>query len=173
MTDARKPSLVRNAPLTSAPGAKFAEGVTFSHPLNPKSEVHMRSLGDAVGLERLGINLTRVAPGKESFCYHMHHTEEEFVYILSGRGIAEIGDEEHEVGPGDFMGFPTPSVGHHLRNPFTEDLVYLSGGERRISEIADFPRLDKRMVRVGMNLSIYGISDAGAMPPFPRIGENK
>src|SRR5207245_608704 len=27
---------------------------------------------------------------------------------LSGRGIAEIGDEEVEVGPGDFMGFATP-----------------------------------------------------------------
>jgi uncharacterized cupin superfamily protein len=49
--------------------------------------------------------------------------------------------------------------------------VYLSGGERRVSEVADFPRLDKRLVRVGMSASIYGISDAGAMSPFPRVGE--
>jgi uncharacterized cupin superfamily protein len=170
MTEARKPSLVRKASPPDAPGATFAEGQVFSHPLNPQSEVHLRSLGDAVGLERLGIHVVRIPPGKESFVYHMHHTEEEFVYILSGRGIAEIGDEEHEVGPGDFMGFPTPSIGHHLRNPFTEDLVYLSGGERRISEIADFPRLDKRLVRVGMSVSIYGIEDGGAMPPFARLG---
>jgi uncharacterized cupin superfamily protein len=151
------------------PGATFAEGQVFSHPLNPKSEVHMRSLGDAVGLERLGIHIIRIPPGKESFLYHMHHTEEEFVYILSGRGIAEIEDEEHEVGPGDFMGFPTPSVGHHLRNPFEEDLVYLSGGERRISEIADFPRANRRLVRVGMNVAIYGIEEAGTMAPFDRL----
>ena len=44
--------------------------------------------------------------------------------------VAEIDGGEHEVGPGDFMGFPTPSLGHHLRNPFDEDLVYLMGGER-------------------------------------------
>lgn len=164
MTTERKPSLVR---------AAQAEGATFSHPLNPNSEIHGRSLGDAVGLERLGIHLVRIPPGKESFVYHLHYTEEEFVYILSGRGIAEIGDEEHEVGPGDFMGFPTPSVGHHLRNPFDEDLVYLSGGERRISEIADFPRHDKRLVRVGLSASIHGISDAGALPFLPRVGEKK
>lgn len=171
MTEARKPSLVRRAPLTDTLDATLAEGQSFSHPLNPKSEVHMRSLGDAVGLERIGISLMRVAPGKESFVFHLHHTEEEFIYVLSGRGIAEIGDEEHAVGPGDFMGFPTPSVGHHLKNPFTEDLVYLSGGERRASEVADFPRINKRMVRVGMGVAIYGIDDAEAMGPFPRLGE--
>lgn len=171
MTDTRKPSLLRNPSPSAAPGESFTEGGSFSHPFNPNSEIHMRSLGDAVGLERLGIHILRIPPGKESFVYHMHHTEEEFIYILSGRGIAEIGDEEHEVGPGDFMGFPTPSVGHHMRNPFTEDLVYLSGGERRISEVADFPRHNKRIVRVGMNISVYGIDDAGRMGPFPRIGE--
>src|SRR6185369_6491069 len=141
-----------------------------SHPLNPRSQVHGFSLSDAAGLSRVGVHVVRVPPGKESFVFHMHHTEEEFIYVLSGRGIAEIGDEEHEVGPGDFMGFPTPSVGHHLKNPFTEDLVYLAGGERRISEIADFPRINRRVVRVGMSVSIYGIDDAGAMAPFPRVG---
>ena len=39
------------------------------------------------------------------------------------RGIAEIGDETFEVGPGDAMLFTAPSVGHHLRNPFEVDLV--------------------------------------------------
>ncbi|WP_331280951.1 hypothetical protein [Fischerella sp. PCC 9605] len=30
------------------------------------------------------------------------------MYIIFGRGIAEIGDEEFEVAAGDFMGFTTP-----------------------------------------------------------------
>jgi len=171
MTEPRKPCLIRSAASGAAPDAELPEESSFSHPLNPRSEVHMRSLGDAVGLERLGIHIVRIPPGKESFVYHMHYTEEEFIYVLSGRGIAEIGDEEHEVGPGDFMGFPTPSIAHHLKNPFTEDLVYISGGERRISEIADFPRNKKRFVRVGMNVSIHSIDDAEALGPFPRLGE--
>jgi len=133
---------------------------SFSHPLNPRSEVHGFSLSDAAGLSRVGVHLVRIPPGKESFVFHAHYGEEEFVYILSGRGIAEIGDEEHEVGPGDFMGFPTPSVGHHLRNPFAEDLVYLSGGERRAMEVADYPRLGKRIVRVGGAASLHAIEGA-------------
>jgi uncharacterized cupin superfamily protein len=136
-----------------------------SHPLNPNSLVRGISLSEQVGLQRLGIHLLRIAPGKESFIFHTHHAEEEFLYILSGRGIAEIGEESFEVGPGDFMGFPTPSVGHHLRNPFQEDLVYISGGERRSVEVADFPRVGKRLVRFGMQAAIYDL-EAGQKLSF-------
>ena len=122
-------------------------GQTFQHPFNPHSEVHIRPLSRLTGMSRLGVSQARVPPGKESFIYHTHHCEEEFIYILSGRGVAEIGDQEYEVAAGDFMAFPTPSVGHHLRNPFDEYLVYLTGGENRSVEIADFPRIGKRMYR--------------------------
>ncbi len=81
---------------------------------------------------------------------------------LSGRGIAEIGDEEVEVGPGDFMGFATPSSAHHLRNPFDVDLVYLMGGEHREVEVADFPRLRKRLIRDGDELQVVAWDDLGS-----------
>ncbi len=58
------------------------------------------------------------------------------------------------------MGFPTPSVGHHLSNPFQEELVYISGGERRQVEVADFPRIGKQLVRVGSQVSIYDVGAA-------------
>lgn len=121
----------------------------FAHPLNPASEIHGISLSERTGLERIGFHRVRVPPGKEAFIYHSHTVEEEFLYILSGRGVAEIDGEEFEVGPGDFMGFATPSRPHHLRNPFDEELVYLMGGERRQVEIARFPRLGKHLVRTG------------------------
>ena len=60
---------------------------------------------------------------------------------------------------GDFVAFPTPSVAHLMKNPFEEDLVYLMGGESLDYEIADFPTLDRRMVRTGDDLSIYRLSD--------------
>jgi len=149
-----KPTLFR-----AADQAKVKEE-SQSHPLNPNSLIRGVSLSEQVGLQRLGIHLLRIAPGKESFIFHTHKSEEEFLYILSGRGIAEIGDESFEVGPGDFMGFPTPSVGHHLKNPFGEELVYISGGERREVEVADFPRLGKRLVRFGTQVSIYDVGAA-------------
>ena len=144
------------------------EEQAFAHPLNPNSEVRGISLSELAGMTRVGIHIVSIAPGKEAFIYHKHTTEEEFVYILSGRGIAEIDEEEFEVGPGDFMGFSTPSVAHHLRNPFEEKLVYLMGGERKDVEIADFPRVGKRIVRIG---STADIVDDEHIQPFWRRGE--
>jgi uncharacterized cupin superfamily protein len=138
----------------------------FSHPWNPNSEGVGTRLGALVGLSRTGVNLIRIPAGKESFVYHSHYREEEWIYLISGRGIAEIEGEEFEVAAGDFMGFPTPSVAHHLRNPYDEDLVYLVGGESLDVEIADFPRLGKRMLRRGQDIEIYDTTDAKSFGPL-------
>ncbi len=158
-----------NPHLLGADAIEETPEFVFHHPLNPSSEIHMRDLGASVGLQRAVLRISRVPPGKESFIYHAHHHEEEFVYILSGRGVAEIDNQEYEVGPGDFMGFPTPSVAHHLRNPFDEDLVYLMGGERRHAEIGEFPRLRKRVIRDGDDA--YFVDLDAAQPFFPKEEE--
>ena len=138
----------RPHPLVRA--ADRAAEQTFSHPLNPVSGGSGVSLSDAAGLERVGLNFIRVPPGKEANIHHAHQCEEEFYYILSGRGVIEIGDEEHEIGPGDFAGFATPGVGHLLKNTSDdEDLVYLAGGERKRVEVAAFPKIGKHLIRTG------------------------
>ncbi len=131
--------------LTAAQRAAAPE-VQIRHPFNPQSEVYLQRLGRPTGLKRLSLAIARVPPGKESFIYHAHERDEEFLYILAGRGLAEIADQVIEVGPGDFMGFPTPSVGHHLTNPFAEDLVYLMGGEASGFDIGSFPKIGKRLI---------------------------
>lgn len=138
----------------------------FSHPWNPNSELYGTRLSSLVGLSRVGVSRVRVPPGKESFVYHSHYREEEWIYILSGRGLAEIDGEEYEVAAGDFMGFAAPQVAHHLRNSGEEDLVYLMGGEALDVDIADFPRLGKRMVRRGQQVEIYDVSDAKEFGPL-------
>lgn len=137
-----------------------ARSQTFSHPWNPSSELTGYQLAKATGLRRTGVSLARMAPGKESFVYHSHWNEEEWIYILSGRGMARIDGAEYEVKAGDFMAFPTPGVAHHLRNPFQEELVYLMGGENLPMDIADFPDLNKRMIRHAKGVEIYDL-DAG------------
>jgi uncharacterized cupin superfamily protein len=136
----------------------------FSHPWNPNSLLIGTQLSRLAGLKRTGVTIARMPAGKESFVYHSHHLEEEWLYILSGKGIAEIDGVEYEVGAGDFMAFPTPSVAHHLRNPNAEDLVYLMGGENLETEIADFPKMDKRMLRHGGTVEVYNLSDAKKNP---------
>ncbi|MEL6402282.1 MAG: cupin domain-containing protein [Cyanobacteria bacterium J06626_4] len=141
--------------LLKASDINSMDAFEFHHPLNPNSEIYLRFLGRAVGLKRIGVTIARVPPGKESFIYHAHQNEEEWVYILSGRGIAEIGDQEYEVGPGDFMGFGLPQQPHHLRNPFSEELVYLIGGEAGRFDVGIFPRLGKRLIQDGESVYIF------------------
>jgi uncharacterized cupin superfamily protein len=144
-----------------------AEGeARFSHPWNPNSELYGTRLSTLAGMSRVGVSRVRVPAGKESFVYHSHYREEEWIFVISGRGIAEIDGEEFEVGAGDFMGFPAPQVAHHLRNPGDEDLVYLVGGENLEVDIADFPRLGKRMVRRGQDVEIYDVADAMGFGPL-------
>ncbi|MDR7926066.1 cupin domain-containing protein [Acidithiobacillus thiooxidans] len=64
------------------------------HFLNPGAVRINKSLGDAVGLQHMGIHLIQIEPGKESTEYHLHHYEEEAVYVLSGKGTLTMGDDQ-------------------------------------------------------------------------------
>jgi len=143
-----------------------AHSQQFSHPWNPNSEMHGTQLGLSVGLKRTGVNFMRVPAGKEAYVYHSHRHEEEWIYILSGRAIATIDGTDYEIGAGDFIGYPTPSVAHLMRNPGPGDLVYLSGGEHLDFDVAEFPTLGKRMVRSGKQVEIFDDADVQAFGPL-------
>ena len=121
-----------------------ARGKPFKQRLNPNSEFIGAGLSRMAGMSRAHVTLARLPAGKDSFAYHAHMLEEEWVYVLSGRGVAQIDGESHEVGPGDFMGFAASSVPHLLKNPHAEELVYLMGGEDKPLDVLDYPTLGKR-----------------------------
>lgn len=141
-------------PLVTAAAIAAGAEHPFRHPLNPRSEIHFRgidgqTMSERAGLRRLSVYTARIPPGRESFAYHLHHHEEEWLYVLAGRGVVVIDDVSHEIGPGDFAGFPAGGPAHLVTNPFDADLVLLVGGERREMELADFPHLGKRLLRSG------------------------
>jgi len=117
------------------------------HQFNDRAVRLTRTLGEPAGLERIGVHLVRLTSGHDSTQHHFHDADEEFLYVLSGRGIARIGDSEFEVGPGDFMGFPAPSPAHSLHNPFDDDLVYLMGGERSAVDAVHYPLIRRTMTK--------------------------
>ena len=153
---------VETRPIQTAAEITESKEMVIRHPWNPNSEVHLKHLAHRAGLRRVALTLARVPPGKESFVYHSHEREEEFLFILSGRGRAEINGTIHEVGPGDFMGFAAPGVVHHLTNPYGEDLVYLMGGERSGFDIGHFPKLGRHII-FGPS-GIYCVDDAALWP---------
>ncbi len=126
---------------------KLSEQVRV-HQFNKDAIRHTRSLGDLVGMTSIGVHLVRVEPGKQSTQFHTHLVDEEFVYILSGQGIAEIGEENFTIQAGDFMGFTSNSLPHNMINTSTEDLVYLMCGNRSDIDICDYPRIKRRMYRI-------------------------
>jgi uncharacterized cupin superfamily protein len=146
--------------------AEILEGEeTARHLWNENSEITGTRMSELGGLRRTGVSIARIAPGKESFAYHAHQTEEEWVYVLAGRAEARIDGRTYELAAGDFVGFPTPSVPHLMSNPGPEELVYLMGGENRPFEVADFPELDRRMVKLDGKVTVYRLSAGGSLDP--------
>jgi uncharacterized cupin superfamily protein len=127
-------------PLLSAEAIAPMAEQARQHAFNPNGVRHTRALSDALGLKQIGVHLVRLEPGRESTEYHAHQHDEEWVYILSGRGMTEIGGRKAEVKAGDFMGFVAGSLPHTMTNPFSADLVYLVGGTRHAYDVVDYPR---------------------------------
>lgn len=123
------------------------EGVEKQHFLNPEALRINKSLGDAVGLRNLGVHQVLVPAGHYSTEYHVHYYEEECIYILSGTGVATLGDQQQRIGPGDFIGCPINGQAHDMFNDGTEPLVCLVIGQRLEQDVTDYPKLGKRLSR--------------------------
>jgi uncharacterized cupin superfamily protein len=116
------------------------------HPFNPASEMQMVTLGRQAGMKRVGVNLVRIPPGKESFIPHAHAVQEEFVFVLEGAGEVVLDGVAHPLGAGDFVGFPTDGVVHSVVSKGPGDLVYLTGGEGGSVEVAQMPTIGKTAI---------------------------
>ena len=135
------------------------------HQFNDNAIRLSRSLASRTGMTRIGIHVVRIESGRDSTTHHYHDGDEEFIYILSGRGVARIGDDEFEVGPGDFMGFPAPSPAHSMHNPHAEDLVYLMGGERWPTDIVHYPDIKRSMIKSDGRRTWASWDDLQELPP--------
>jgi len=97
---------------------------------------------------RLGVNATRLPPGRALCPFHYHTLEDEVFYVLSGRGVLRYGDDVREIGPGDCITCPAGNgVAHQIANTFEEDLVYLAIGPNRDDEVCVYPDTGKVYVR--------------------------
>jgi uncharacterized cupin superfamily protein len=142
----------------------------FTQRLNPNSLFAGASLSRLAGMQRAHVTIARIAPGRDSFAYHAHLLEEEWIYVLEGEGIAEIDGVEHRVGPGDFMGFATPSVAHLLKNRSDGDLVYLMGGEDRPLDVLEYPHLGKRYLLMATDKGTEFYELGAPTKPFGKAG---
>lgn len=94
----------------------------------------VRQVSDAVGLTHMGVHLRTIESGMAGTNRHFHTVEEEWVYVLSGRGTVRIGPHRIAIRAGSFVGFPPGPRPHHFLAQGDEPLVLLEGGERRPAE---------------------------------------
>lgn len=123
------------------------QGEEKVHFLNPNAIRTNKSLGDICGINGFGFHLIEIGPGKDSTEYHVHKYEDECVYILSGHGQVQIGDEVNEVFAGDFIGYPANGLAHVMSNIGQETLTCIVVGQRLDHDIADYPNKQKRLYR--------------------------
>jgi len=97
---------------------------------------------------RLGVNLTRVPPGRTACPFHYHQLEDEVFYVLSGNGVLRYGDALYPLRPGDCVSCPAGTrTAHQIANNGSTDLVYLAIGNHEPQEVCGYPDSGKIMVR--------------------------
>ena len=107
-----------------------------------------KRLGNAIGLDQFGVNLTTLKPGAASALRHWHEQEDELIFVLEGEVVLIEDDGETVLKPGDAAGFKANSPnGHHLVNKSSRDAVYLEVGTRSKHERAYYPDVDMMFVR--------------------------
>ena len=97
-------------------------------------------VGAAIGAKKLGYSVFTVPAGKAAFPFHLHHTNEEMIYILEGEATLRLGKEEIPVSSGTFIACPPgPDYPHQLINTYANNLHYLVVSTMEYPDISEYP----------------------------------
>jgi len=133
----RRPAL---EPLTVSPRSTSGYPEPYRSRVLPREK---RAIGDALGLTKIGVNLTTLMPGRESSMRHFHTREDELVYVLEGEVILRSEEGEQVLTAGMCGGFPAGTKdGHHLINRSDRPARYLEISNRDPEDSAEYPDVD-------------------------------
>lgn len=104
-------------------------------------EASFGRIGQRIGAQQLGYNVTAVPPGKRAFPAHSHRVNEEMFFVLHGSGELHIGAQVYPLRSGDFIACPAggAETAHQIVNTGTEELRYLAVSTQRSPEICEYP----------------------------------
>jgi uncharacterized cupin superfamily protein len=124
-------------PVTVSPRSSSLYPEPFRSRVLPREK---RALGNALGLTKIGVNLTTLAPGKESSMRHFHTHEDELVFVLEGEVVLRTDEAEQTLVAGMCAGFPAGSRnGHQLVNRSDTPAHYLEISNRDPEDSAEYP----------------------------------
>ena len=107
-------------------------------------------VGEKIGANQLGYNITIIPPGKKSYPFHNHHVNEEMFFILEGTGLLRFGEEDYQLKQNDIIACPVGgrTVAHQIINN-SDDLKYLALSTNKVYEICEYPDSNKILTKVG------------------------
>ena len=89
------------------------------------------SIGEKLGLTRIGIHHVRVPAGRRTSYPHAESAEEEFVFVIEGRPDAWIDGVLYPLQPGDSVAFPAGTgICHTFLNNTADPVRLLVVGEK-------------------------------------------
>jgi uncharacterized cupin superfamily protein len=118
-------------------------------------------IGERIGAQKLGYNLTVCPPGKKVCPFHNHRVDEEMFLILEGEGLLRFGDKEYPLRKHDVVACPPGGrdVAHQIVNTGKTDLKYLALSTMAHSEVCEYPDSNK----VGIYVGKHGARDLRLM----------
>ena len=109
----------------------------------PNQNRYNRRLGNHVGLQNFGVNLTRIVPGGQSSYRHAHTRQDEFVYVLEGEVVLETDAGPQTLKAGMCAGFPAGTGdAHRFVNRSGADVLLLVVGDRSGNDEITYPDID-------------------------------
>ena len=100
------------------------------------------SLGEKLGLTRIGIHHVRLPPGRRTSYPHAESAEEEFAFVIEGEPDVWIDGVLHALKPGDSVAFPAGTGICHtfLNNTDTEVRLLVVGEKPKAENRIRYPR---------------------------------
>lgn len=128
--------------IADVPAVKRSHGESYALEIAP--------VGAQVESQKLGFNVTTIAPGKRSFPYHAHRANEEMFFVLEGEGSVRIAGETHKIRKGDFVSLPPgENSAHQIVNDSKAPLRYLAVSTMELPEVVEYPDSGKISVTAG------------------------
>ena len=106
-----------------------------------KFQARIAFVGQRIGAQKLGYNITVVPPGKRAFPLHNHRVNEEMFLVLEGSGEVRLGEERYPIKQGDIIACPPGGVesAHQIINTGAAELRYLAVSSQQSPEVVDYP----------------------------------
>ena len=91
-------------------------------------------VGKKLGLQKIGIHIETLLPGRRTSWPHAESGEEEFVFVISGTPHAWVDGNIFPLAAGDFVAFPSGTgIAHTFLNDSLEPVLLLVGGEADVA----------------------------------------